>query len=244
MINKIATLLLAALLSGYILFSILSPKKQPDEARCRNVQIVIADTLDKAFISPLQVTAILADAQLHPTGKPLKDIRTADMEAKLQENPFVKEAQVYKTPSGIVKIKLYQRTPLLRVMSAGENYFIDSEGKIIPAALRVAAYVPVVTGHVDRKFAQSKLYDLACFLHDNKFWAMQIQQIHVHPNHDIELTPRIGNHQILLGKITGFEEKLEHLRLFYQQALNNVGWNRYSKINLKYKNQIVCTKNS
>jgi cell division protein FtsQ len=35
--------------------------------------------------------------------------------------------------------------------------------------------------------------------------------------------------------------KLENLKLFYQKALPKVGWERYSSINLKYKNQIVCT---
>lgn len=30
--------------------------------------------------------------------------------------------------------------------------------------------------------------------------------------------------------------------LFYEQAIHKVGWEKYSMINLKYKNQIVCTK--
>jgi cell division protein FtsQ len=33
------------------------------------------------------------------------------------------------------------------------------------------------------------------------------------------------------------------LMTFYKEGLNKVGWNAYLTINLKYKNQIVCTKN-
>jgi cell division protein FtsQ len=52
----------------------------------------------------------------------------------------------------------------------------------------------------------------------------------------------VGNHQILLGSLDDFEKKLKHLRLFYEQVIPKMGWEKYSVINLKYRNQIVCTK--
>ncbi len=39
-----------------------------------------------------------------------------------------------------------------------------------------------------------------------------------------------------------YETKLQNLKLFYDQAIPIVGWEKYSVISLKYKNQIVCTK--
>ncbi|MDR1120317.1 MAG: cell division protein FtsQ [Dysgonamonadaceae bacterium] len=244
MIRKIFAILFALLLATYLLYNIFSPKKQLDEKECQDVQIVVVDTLDKCFISVERVVSILHNAHLYPKGKALKDIRTGEMEAKLEESLPVKKVHVYKTTSGVVKIKIYQRILRLRVMSAANgNYYVDSDGKIVTITEHVVAYVPIATGYVDKKFAQKELYDFALFLHDNKFWEMQIAQIYVYPNKEIELIPRVGNHRILLGKIDGFEEKLDHLLLFYKQALDKVGWNRYSKINLKYKNQIVCTKN-
>ena len=50
---------------------------------------------------------------------------------------------------------------------------------------------------------------------------------------DNQLFPVIFDH---------FEEKLANLRLFYEQAIPKMGWEKYSIINLKYRNQIVCTK--
>ena len=69
-----------------------------------------------------------------------------------------------------------------------------------------------------------------------------MEQIFVHPDNEVELIPRVGNHRIMLGTFEGFEEKLDKLQLFYEQAIPKVGWEKYSIINLKYKNQIVCTK--
>ncbi|MDR3267157.1 MAG: hypothetical protein LBT24_06285, partial [Tannerella sp.] len=68
----------------------------------------------------------------------------------------------------------------------------------------------------------------------------QIAQIYVAQNQDIELSPTVGNHQIILGKISDYRENLDKLQLFYEKGLNKVGWNKYSVINLKYKNQVVC----
>jgi cell division protein FtsQ len=87
-----------------------------------------------------------------------------------------------------------------------------------------------------------QLFDLAHFISNDKFWNSQISQIFVNKNNDIEMIPRVCNHTIVLGEATDLEEKFQKLLIFYKIGLNNTGWNNYSDINLKYKNQVVCTK--
>ncbi|MFT6138169.1 MAG: cell division protein FtsQ [Salibacteraceae bacterium] len=87
-----------------------------------------------------------------------------------------------------------------------------------------------------------QLFDLARFITNDKFWNSQISQIFVNKNNDVEMIPRVGNHTIVLGEATELEEKFQKLLIFYKKGLNNTGWNNYSNINLKYKNQVVCTK--
>jgi cell division protein FtsQ len=58
----------------------------------------------------------------------------------------------------------------------------------------------------------------------------------------IELYPRIGKHVIELGSTENFRNKLNRLRIFYQEGLERVGWNKYKTISLAYDDQIVCTK--
>ena len=112
----------------------------------------------------------------------------------------------------------------------------------MPISRRYAAHVPIVSGYVEKELAVTDLYKFALFLQENEFWNDQIEQIYVYPDNDIELIPRVGNHRIMLGTLDEFEEKLANLKLFYEQAIPKVGWEKYSMINLKYKNQIVCTK--
>jgi cell division protein FtsQ len=86
------------------------------------------------------------------------------------------------------------------------------------------------------------LFNLARFIDQNSFWKSQISQIHVNEKGDYEFIPRVGNHTIVFGKANDIEDKFEKLMTFYKKGLNKTGWNEYSTINLKFKNQVVCTK--
>jgi hypothetical protein len=68
------------------------------------------------------------------------------------------------------------------------------------------------------------------------------EQIFIEENKDITLIPRVGNQKILFGSIENKDEKFEKLFLFYTKAMPKVGWDTYSIINLKFKNQIVATR--
>ena len=52
----------------------------------------------------------------------------------------------------------------------------------------------------------------------------------------------MGSHKIILGSAHDLEKKFEKLKVFYRKGLEKVGWDRYQTINLKFENQVVCTK--
>jgi cell division protein FtsQ len=195
------------------------------------------------FIGKKEVENILKNSGLNLVGKKMSEINTDLIEKKLEENKLIKNAECYKTIGGSIKIEIYQKIPIIRVMSNSGNYYVDNERGIMPISDNFTAHLPIATGDIDKEFATTKLYDFALFLQENKYWNSQIEQIHVLPNKDIELTPRVGNFQIILGPLdNNYVDNLDKLKVFYDKGLNKVGWNRYSVINLKYKNQVVCTK--
>jgi len=83
---------------------------------------------------------------------------------------------------------------------------------------------------------------LAKFVDQSEFWKAQLVQIYVNEDNEIELIPRVGSHRILIGDVENLEEKFNKLMLFYEKGLSKTGWNEYSIINLKFKDQVVCTK--
>ena len=112
----------------------------------------------------------------------------------------------------------------------------------MPISSNFSVYVPLATGIIDEEFAKTKLYDFADFLNKNPEWDAWIEQIVVKSGNEIELIPRIGDFRIILGQLENYPEKLNKFLLFVEEGLNKIGWNRYSAINLKYDNQVVCTK--
>jgi cell division protein FtsQ len=84
------------------------------------------------------------------------------------------------------------------------------------------------------------IYYLVNHVSGDDFWSAQIDQIYVDGNNEIDLIPRVGNHKIRLGTVENLEGKLRNLETFYDDVLPVVGWNKYSLINLEYKDQIVC----
>ena len=236
------SIVLATLLSGYIVAASLFLVERKQTAPCAGMQIVVRDSLDKHFVNEADLSQILRKAGLDPMKRNMDEINTEKIESVLQKNDMIAEVEAYKTPSGKIKLEVTQKMPILRVMTADESYYIDHNGTTMPISRRYVAQVPIVTGYVEKEFARNELYKFALFLRENAFWDNQIEQICVFPNRDVELIPRLGRFRIVLGPLTDFEEKLHKLKLFYDQAIPKVGWEKYSVINLEYKNQIVCTK--
>jgi len=54
--------------------------------------------------------------------------------------------------------------------------------------------------------------------------------------------PRVGAHMIMLGSLENYRGKLHKLMVLYREGFSRVGWNQYEWINLKYKDQVICTK--
>jgi Cell division protein FtsQ. len=141
-----------------------------------------------------------------------------------------------------LKIDIYQRYPILRILGLSGNYYVDKEGVVMPVNYNFSAYVPVASGYISKEYATSALLKFAVFLQDNKFWDAQIDQIYVTADGDVELIPRVGKQTIILGTLSDFEKKLDNLYAFYQKGQNKKGWNVYQAISLKYENQIIGIK--
>jgi cell division protein FtsQ len=242
MVVRVISIIVATLLFCYIVFVSFFFQENRGGKDCCGLEVIVLDSLDKHFVSESDLIHILKKADLNPINKPIDEINTEQIEKELLKNEMIAEVEVYKTPSGLIKLEVEQKIPILRIISPNGNYYVDNLGTTMPVSLRYVAHVPVVSGFVEREFAVGSLYQFALFLQENDFWNNQIEQIYVHPDNEIELIPRVGNHRIVLGTFDNFEGKLNNLKLFYEKAIPKVGWEKYSIINLKYKNQIVCTK--
>ncbi|MBK7852493.1 MAG: hypothetical protein IPJ66_15540 [Bacteroidetes bacterium] len=230
---------------------------------CTDVRIVVEDSTGFAFVETSDIQNILHDKFGELKGQPVSSINIALLEKIINNNPFISRAEVFSTVDGKLNIEVKQRLPVVRIMNFNnESFYIDDKGVFMPRSEKYTARVPVANGYIfDKEVERSvrvidedpvdtsvhlsrieKVFRVADYIHHHDFWNAQIEQIYVNANGDLELIPRVGDHSIVLGDDQHIEEKFEKLFLFYTEGLNKTGWNKYKVINLKYKDQVVCTK--
>ena len=95
----------------------------------------------------------------------------------------------------------------------------------------------------------AKLINFVKYIENDSFWSAEIVQIVASTmssgDLELELIPRTGNYVVEFGQVgtkAEIEEKLDKLLAFYQKGLTNVGWDSFSRISIRYKGQVVCSK--
>jgi len=235
---------------------------EQDKVLCKAIIVNIDRKNENYFIEEEDIKEIIFNKGDSLIGTPVSRINIAGLERSVKNNPSVENAEVYTTIDGVLKIEVVQRRPVVRIYNlTGDSYYIDEHGKPMPLSVNYAARVPVANGNIKENYPLvcrlsmnslskeqadttilDEIFTLTSYIDKDEFLKVQIEQIFINEENEIVLIPRVGNHKIIFGDITAMEEKFKKLRLFYEKGLNNVGWNNYSIINLKFKNQVVCTK--
>ena len=240
--KNLLKLLLLLALAVYLGLAVTVLNNPEMRQHCAAVEVIVKDSDVAGFITPSEIRTILKEAKVYPIGKKMNGINCAEIERVLAKNPFIDNTTSYKTAGDRVYVTVTQRLPVMRVISDnGDNYYMDTRGKIMPH-MHYSADLVVATGHISRQYAHSKLLPIGRLLKYDKFWDSQIEQISVDTAGNVELYPRIGNHVVYIGQPGGMQQKLKRLKAFYSQVLPQVGWNKYSRIDLEYDNQIICKK--
>lgn len=232
--------------------------------RCIKLEVRVLDSAKLNFVRSIDVYRTIVKSNYSPIGQSLSSINTNRIEQEIYQMAAVRDVQAFKTAKGEIIVEITQRQPVLRIFNArGQTYYIDDSGKILPYSSGFAANTLVANGNIVEPFKVvpnldvtaftestkegqknfiHKLYEFAMYVSTDKFWNAQIEQVYVSNRNNIELIPLVGPHTIMLGSLDNYEVKLKKLKLFYEKALPAEGWNKYTVINLKFKNQIVCTK--
>lgn len=248
MLLKIFRLAGYLVLMMFFIVTLAFTSHQSKNVPCRNIEIEFGND-DVIKLSKAEISRMIKSADKHITEKKLEDINAEVIEKAVEENPAILKAEVYKVVAkdttsfkGIVTVRVKHRRPVVRVMSESGIYYLDKFGDKIPISTSYTANVLVATGAFSEKYARQQLLPFVLFVENDDFWKAQIKQVHVEKSGDVILTPLVGDQIIELGKLAGFQEKLRNMKAFYNQVLANNNWDKYKRISLKFKNQVVAKK--
>ncbi len=171
----------------------------------------------------------------------MKTLPIDSIEMWLAQDPFVKRVEVYTTVQGELITDITQKTPIVRVKNGMDEYYLTEENQRIPLSDVYSVNAMLVIGKVDTS-DYKPLVDLAKFIHKDKLLKKNITGIQKAAKNSFILKVNQGGFTIDFGKINNFKEKFTKLNLFYNQYLEKMGFNKYKRISLAYKNQVIAQK--
>ena len=258
MINKILNISFWSLflLGTIVLYGFVN--ENPDLEICKGPEVKIDHKNNNHFVDEEDVRGLITKLGYRLEGQPLAEINLKLIEEELRKNPSVLNAEVYTTIDCALKVNIQERNPIARIYNKnGTGFYLDEDGRFMPLSNKFTARVLVFTGDlklnyheltegseeekVDLEFTNA-LYALSSFVHNDPFWKAQIAQVQVEADGNLFLIPKVGKQKIEFGKAVDFEQKFENLRILYVEGFAKTGWNEYSTINLKYENQVICSK--
>jgi cell division protein FtsQ len=164
-----------------------------------------------------------------------------ELEKSVSKNLYVEKAVVFFTIGGALKSIIKQRTPIARIISRNNSYYIDKQGVKIPLSDNYSARVLLISG-IKNEEESKEILPLVLYILEDNFLRKEIVGIEKLEENEFQFSVRSGNYKIDFGKLTNVDIKFKKLKAFYNKTFEDKIIENYKTINVKYHNQVVCTK--
>ncbi|HEX9957087.1 MAG TPA: hypothetical protein VGA96_07520 [Fibrella sp.] len=236
------------------LFGLLAFTEERLHQRHCEAIIVNIDKVDgQRLLTRRDVTGFLTNNGADPViGQSFDEISLSKLEQRLREYSLIKQAHVSRDLAGNLLVEIEQPQPLARLISGGDGLrtisgqYISDEGRFFPLSMNYSVRVPIVSGawfQTHRTLANEAgkpLLNLLQYIRNSDLWRAQIAELNVDASGNITLWPQVGNYKIEFGKPEAIETKFKKVKLFYTQIAPQKGWDRYHRVSVQYRNQLVC----
>lgn len=188
------------------------------------------------FISKKEVKNIVK--RENPTLK-VGSLNTAQIENKIRQNPFVDSANVYLNLNGTLNIDIVQKVPIFRLSKGNRTFYVDKNGSEFPISRHYSYLCMLVSGNVNKE-EYPQIIDLIEKINQDSFSKGFFVGISKEKN-DYYLATSNGEYLVEIGDLENIDFKLNGFKTFVEKYLIYQEKGKYSKISLKYENQIVTT---
>ncbi len=206
-----------------------------------DIKIKVDHESGKYFVNDSLVRKVVDGKQLHVSSVALGNMEVDKIEQLLDRNSFVRKSQVYQDIDGNMKVQIHQETPLVRINTGNDEFYLSEQLTKIPLSPLYSAQVLLVGGNIEEEDFEG-LKELSQFISADKLLKKHIIAVKKEEPNSFILLVNKGDYVIEFGELEKFGSKFEKLKLFYDQFLGKVGLNYYERINLRFNNQIVATK--
>lgn len=248
-IKKILTVSVWFILASGVVVLLIAAMSKKKSDKISGIEIKISGVQNHYFIGKNEVQQILEKVN----GKKLEhspsgSLNLTSMEMRLLKEDWIKKAELFFDNNRVLQVRITEREPIARIFTvSGTSFYIDSSLSRLPLSEKFSARLPVFTGFpTEVKVLKKKdsvllneIKTLSEYINANPFWMAQIDQIDITSQNNFEMIPKLGDQVIRFGDASDYMQKFARLLAFYQKVEKNIGWNKYSVLDIRFKDQVI-----
>jgi cell division protein FtsQ len=193
------------------------------------------------FVKQETVNKLLIENKTDVRSIAKEDLNLDRLENSISQHPMIEKSDVFVTVDGVLKVVVKQKTPIGRVFDDLGSFYIDYEGNTMPLSDVNTARVPLVSGEITNK-NKKKLSQVLKMIYDDEFLKKNIIGVQILAGDDLMMTNRNFDYEIEFGKMVNEKKKFKNYKAFFQKAVLDSTLYKYKKINLRFTQQVVCSK--
>ena len=249
---------LGLLLIGVLVGAYLLGASRKGKTVCNRIDITILDSLKTPFVTSESIRQYLSTDYGRIIGVPIDSLDLHRMENVLNNKGAILSSEAYITNAGTLSITITQRKPALRFQTAEYGVYCDVDGFLLPLQPNFSTDVLIIDGHIPLDMADCEkgrpedpadcmwldsILKMASYINSSSIWNNRIAQINCNGSGELTIVPKDGKEIFLFGHPDEIEQKFEKMKIYYERIVAEKGEEAYDKVDLRFKNQIVC-KNS
>jgi cell division protein FtsQ len=163
------------------------------------------------------------------------------LEKSIKKHEMIQHVNVFVSVDGVLKAVVKQKTPIGRVFDEAGSFYVDYEGNSMPLSDNFTARVPLISGEINDENIK-KLSEVLKVIYNDEFLKKNIIGVRVLPNGSLIMINRNYSYQLVFGRPINIEKKFKNYKAFFQKAVLDSSLLKYKIVNLKFTQQVVCTK--
>jgi cell division protein FtsQ len=257
MVKKILKIALWIITGVALVLLFVFGRKWYLETPLKGVTFDLTRDHDRGFVekdSILAYAKAICDIEHHAK---ISSINLMKIQKLLGDNPWIESSSAFIGLNDTLMIKAKEFEPVLRVYNQDKHsVYVTENGVIIPSSPNYSPRMIIANGqfHFPIPRGNAKITDslyvytgisealaIAKAIKKDDFLAGNIGQIYKNYN-EYELMVNNVSARVILGDTVAVEQRLSRLKTLLEQYSGTEELKSFKTLNLKYKNQIVCTK--
>ncbi len=229
--EKIILLIVTILIISMVVFSRLKNRSRINNELEISFKNNISRFLNESLVNKLLIQNMQFDKNESNLTLDLKEI-----EDFLEIQPEILNAEVYMTPDGKLKTKIFERKPIIRIQQDG--FYLDENGIKIPLSSNYFYKVPIFSDSFKNQNIDEIVY-LTKIMSNDRFFKNEFAEMWIE-NNQYYMRFRNFDFNIIWGYSNRTDEKLKKLKAFCTFIQGNSIDYSPKKIDLSIESQIVA----